>query len=204
MLDVRRQGLSLLQMCGCVAALLFILLLVSGGPQIPPTQQPSIAVLLTHASIASDDYHRLMDLPDFQFEQTASCPNGSTPLVVVVHSAPDNEEFRDAIRSTWGGVGGARVLFMVGRTSDWLQQRRLDAEGLLQGDLVQGSFHDSYRNLTYKHVMALKWVRYHCPEARYVLKTDDDVFVHLPDLLELISNSTFPEENLILCDIIRK
>jgi len=52
--------------------------------------------------------------------------------------------------------------------------------------------------------MALKWVRYHCPEARYVLKTDDDVFVHLPDLLELISNSTFPEENLILCDIIRK
>jgi hypothetical protein len=201
MLDVRRQGLTCLQVCGGLAISVCFLLLAF-GPPMPPTRL--LTNPRTSAQVASDDYHRLMDLSDFQFEQTASCPNGSTPLVVVVHSAPDHRELRDAIRSTWGGVSGTRVIFMIGMASDWMREQSLDAEGLLRGDLVQGNFQDSYHNLTYKHVMALKWVKYHCPEARYVLKTDDDVFVHLPDLLELISNSTFPEENLILCDVIEK
>lgn len=204
MLDVRRHCPNFLQLCGWLAASFCLLLLISGGPPTSPAPTPSETGPSRYAPTPSDDYHQLMDLSDFRFEQTPSCPSGDNPLVVVVHSAPGNVNLREAIRNTWGSVDGARVLFMVGTATDRRLQRRLDAEGHLKGDLVQGSFHDSYRNLTYKHVMALKWVKYHCPEARYVLKTDDDVFVHLPDLLELISNSTFPDENLILCDVIRK
>jgi hypothetical protein len=80
----------------------------------------------------------------------------------------------------------------------------LEDESNLYQDMVIGPFLDSYRNLTYKHVMALKWVHYHCPEARYVLKSDDDVFVHTPALQRLIANGTFHKENAITCGLNHK
>ncbi|GLH01495.1 Beta-1,3-galactosyltransferase brn, partial [Gryllus bimaculatus] len=80
-------------------------------------------------------------------------------------------------------------------------QRALDRENQLHGDLVQGSFRDSYRNMTYKHVMTLKWAAYHCPGALYVLKTDDDVFVNSPELLRFLARELSPwgARRLILC-----
>ena len=44
-------------------------------------------------------------------------------------------------------------------------------------------FEDTYRNLTYKGVAALRWISRYCAHARYVLKTDDDVFVNTFNLL---------------------
>ncbi|GLH01496.1 Beta-1,3-galactosyltransferase brn, partial [Gryllus bimaculatus] len=69
------------------------------------------------------------------------------------------------------------------------------------GGVPQGSFRDSYRNMTYKHVMALKWAAYRCPGARYLLKTDDDVFVNSPELLRFLARELSPwgARRLILC-----
>ena len=39
------------------------------------------------------------------------------------------------------------------------QQEEIIAESREHGDLVQGSFLDTYRNLTYKSVMGHVWVR---------------------------------------------
>lgn len=66
---------------------------------------------------------------------------------------------------------------------------------------VQGNFHDAYRNMTYKHVMALKYAAYHCPRARYVLKTDDDVFVNMPTVMAFLSVdlSAYGARHLLLC-----
>jgi len=44
-------------------------------------------------------------------------------------------------------------------------------------------FQDTYRNLTYKGVAALRWISRYCSHARYVLKTDDDIFVNAFNLL---------------------
>jgi hypothetical protein len=149
------------------------------------------------------DYHHLIDLPDFKFLSSTKCPaDEESPLVAIVHSAPTNFRHRDAIRDTWASAD-VRAIFMVGQAPAQVQ-RRLEEESHRHGDMVLGSFWDSYRNLTYKHAMALKWVNYHCPGARYVLKTDDDVFIHTPDLQGLIANQTFPEKNFILCDVIKK
>jgi hypothetical protein len=41
--------------------------------------------------------------------------------------------------------------------------------------------------MTYKHIMALKWVVYFCPGVRYVLKTDDDTFVNTPVLIRALA-----------------
>ncbi|KAG7209499.1 hypothetical protein KM043_015584 [Ampulex compressa] len=58
--------------------------------------------------------------------------------------------------------------------------------------------------MTYKHVMALKWTTYHCPSAKYILKLDDDVFVHMPAMLDFLTRDLSPwgARRLILCDLL--
>ncbi|XP_050092235.1 uncharacterized protein LOC126575539 [Anopheles aquasalis] len=129
----------------------------------------------------------------------------SAPLVLVlVHSAPANVEKRDTIRSTWGRPDSrARLIFLLGAVNSSAAQRVIEEESLTNDDIVQGSFFDAYRNMTYKHVMALKWYNYHCPDARYVLKVDDDVFINTPvlyDVLQLVA----PQRNLLLCELKQK
>ncbi|XP_059479975.1 beta-1,3-galactosyltransferase 5-like [Neocloeon triangulifer] len=151
----------------------------------------------------ADDYHQLINLTDFTFQILANCSQDEDPLVVVVHSAPTYTKYRNAIRATWGS-SPFKVVFMLGAVTNETLQRRLEDEGRRHGDLVQGSFNDSYRNLTYKHVMALKWLHYHCQGYKYALKTDDDVFVKLDSIVTLINNGTFPESNHIVCDVIKR
>ena len=43
-------------------------------------------------------------------------------------------------------------------------------------------FQDTYHNLTLKTIMGLKWMAIFCPQAEFVLKTDDDIYVNV-DLL---------------------
>lgn len=70
----------------------------------------------------------------------------------------------------------------------WLSlQVSLESENDRYHDILQGSFKDTYRNMTYKHIMALKWVLYYCPEVRYVLKSDDDTFVNTPVLMRTLA-----------------
>lgn len=66
-------------------------------------------------------------------------------------------------------------------------QESLESENDQYHDIVQGSFRDAYRNMTYKHVMSLKWALYFCPRVRYVLKTDDDIFVNTPVLTRALA-----------------
>ena len=41
-------------------------------------------------------------------------------------------------------------------------------------------FQDIYYNLTLKTVMGLKWTSIYCNQAKYIMKTDDDIFVNIP------------------------
>ncbi|ELW69543.1 Beta-1,3-galactosyltransferase 4 [Tupaia chinensis] len=49
--------------------------------------------------------------------------------------------------------------------------------------LILAAFQDSYRNLTLKTLSGLNWADKHCPRARYILKTDDDVYVNVPEMV---------------------
>ena len=53
------------------------------------------------------------------------------------------------------------------------------------GDIVQGDFLDSYRNLSYKNVMGVLWAAEFCAQAEFVVKADDDMFVDLHLALSL-------------------
>ncbi|XP_063707701.1 lactosylceramide 1,3-N-acetyl-beta-D-glucosaminyltransferase-like, partial [Culicoides brevitarsis] len=112
------------------------------------------------------------------------CPVEGIDLAVFVESAPNNFKKRQVIRRTWanqtenGKFGRFRVYFTLGTVKSKQKQDEIISENEKYHDIIQGSFVDDYRNLTYKHVMSLKWAKYFCGSAKVVLKTDDDNFVY--------------------------
>ncbi|KAL1481298.1 hypothetical protein MTO96_015734 [Rhipicephalus appendiculatus] len=57
---------------------------------------------------------------------------------------------------------GFVVVFLLGTTPDQEVQRKVLAEHETYGDIVQGDFVDSYKNLTYKSAMLIRWAREKC------------------------------------------
>lgn len=183
-------------------------------PLPPSTSPPYLLVRSSNATSLSEPYdltllnhndsYTLIDLDNFTFLINEPVCNVSAPplVLVIVHTAPAHISNRRAIRETWGKT--VPLVFLVGETQSASAQESLERENNEHHDLVQGNFLDSYRNLTYKHVSGLKWVTYHCPSAKYVLKIDDDVFVNTPFLKDFLSRELSPlgARRLVLCDVL--
>merc|ERR1711962_547170 len=76
-------------------------------------------------------------------------------------------------------------------------------ESRLHRDIVQGNFSDNVESLTQKHVMGYRWVTDFCSTPRFVLKTDDDVFVEMYHLFNFVNAvyGSSPGPSLV-CDVI--
>lgn len=183
--------------------------------------------VINYETLPKDDLSSLIDLHDFDFimnqvpcNSIRNLPkNGggislessnddfigegrtSRPfLLILVHSAPTNFKKRLLIRETWGSLTdqSTRLIFLLGAVNSSHLQQSLEVENSMFSDMVQGNFIDAYRNMTYKHVMALKWFSYYCPEAKYVLKIDDDVFVNTPFLLKYLGTNA-DRQDFLFC-----
>ncbi|KAM9665736.1 beta-1,3-galactosyltransferase 4 [Trichechus inunguis] len=136
-----------------------------------------------------------MALPRLLIPNVEACRGPGAPpfLLILVCTAPENLHQRNTIRASWGGLHEARglrvqTLFLLGEPvrpqPTWGEQGNgLAWEAAAQGDILQAAFQDSYRNLTLKTLSGLNWANKHCPMARYILKTDDDVYVNVPELV---------------------
>ena len=136
------------------------------------------------------------------------CHNKDIFLIVYIHTAPTHYKQRIVIRQTWGNPKhyneNIRVIFMLGKTSDPSKvQDSLFYESEQYGDIVQEDFLDTYKNLTYKGVAGLKWISKYCRHAKFVLKTDDDVFVNMFTLLRYFKSRDKPGMNrgLLMCSV---
>ena len=137
------------------------------------------------------------------------CKDSDVFLVVYVHTAPSHYKRRMVIRQTWGSAKYylpetiVRLVFIMGKTQEKPEvQQALAFESEQYGDIVQEDFEDTYKNLTYKGVAGLKWVFNYCSHSRFVLKTDDDIFVNMFTLLRhLHSLDKFgtSNTNLLMC-----
>lgn len=170
----------------CGALLLLALLLVRSRPEAADSPASTTVPL-----------DRLLDLPiKFRFlMRPESACDETKRLLVFVHSRVAGFGARKTIRATWGAASlqaalHFRLVFLVGlqeRESDRVE-RLLGEEQRLHDDLVRGNFVDTYRNLTYKHLSGFKYVLHHCPNASFVMKTDDDAFINIfavADLLDI-------------------
>ncbi|CAG5127333.1 unnamed protein product, partial [Candidula unifasciata] len=116
---------------------------------------------------------------------------------------------------TWGSYAKdpnnkAVLLFFIGSengeldtASRLVRQSKLQEEASTFGDIVQENYLDSYRNLTLKSVSILRWVNLFCPNTKYILKVDDDVYMNIPFLMssldEFIVASSPPSAFIIGC-----
>ncbi|XP_055860662.1 lactosylceramide 1,3-N-acetyl-beta-D-glucosaminyltransferase-like [Biomphalaria glabrata] len=145
----------------------------------------------------------------FSFTYTNVIQNGcwerNPEVLLVIPSAPENFERRELVRKSERGVYASRpdsnvnLVFFVGRPeNNTLLQQRLTIESYVHGDIVQVNFVDVYRNILLKAVSMLHWSLTHCPKARYVLRTDDDVLVDIQKVVQAIRRKRELHENFIL------
>lgn len=141
-------------------------------------------------------FDQLLDLPikfEFLLRPRAAC-DPTTQLIIFVHSKLDHFESRNEIRSTWGSIERQaslryRLVFLIGLqvNENRTIEQQIAVEHQFNDDLVRGNFMDTYRNLTYKHVMGYKWILYYCAKVNFVMKSDDDAFINIFEIADLLN-----------------
>ncbi|XP_038672417.1 lactosylceramide 1,3-N-acetyl-beta-D-glucosaminyltransferase-like [Scyliorhinus canicula] len=126
------------------------------------------------------------------------CQDQDVLLLLFVKTAPENRQRRDAIRQTWGNEhflkselkATIKVIFVLGVHKDLSQrdlvQSRILMEDQQHSDLIQQDFNDDFHNLTLKLIFQFKWANTFCQNAKFVMSSDDDVFVHTPNLVNYL------------------
>ncbi|KAK7933209.1 hypothetical protein WMY93_004105 [Mugilogobius chulae] len=87
-------------------------------------------------------------------------------------------------------------------------QEKVKKESETHGDVIQMNFVDSYQNLTIKTLMMMRWLDVHCPQTRYGMKVDADVFVNIFYLKSYLKGdmcffSSCPRRSFITGSVIR-
>ncbi|XP_056149342.1 lactosylceramide 1,3-N-acetyl-beta-D-glucosaminyltransferase B [Lampris incognitus] len=140
------------------------------------------------------NFHYLLDHPD-------KCANQDVLLLLFVKTSPENTERRKAIRSTWGNETyiqntlsvTVKVVFALGAphakpAEEEHLQKELFLEDRLHGDLIQQDFTDSFHNLTLKLILQFHWAHNRCAHAHFLMTADDDIFVHMPNLVSYLQD----------------
>ena len=139
------------------------------------------ASVMSYNSHFSPHTTRDLYLPGYTVENKEACSKEQTRVLVaiLVISAPEHSSQRKAIRETWGSPkDGVTFSFVVG-SSTGETKVALETEARREGDLIISRVEDHYENLGLKTISALDWILQMCPEAEYVLKVDDDMFVQV-------------------------
>ena len=128
-------------------------------------------------------------------------------LLVLVSSAPAHLDRRENIRKTWAfDVPNRRLwktVFIVGQTKLKALSQLLLKEEKDFADLVRGDYNDHYDNLTFKIQTGFEWAVNYC-EFSFLLKVDDDCFVHPLRLVSFLNNPTTPSKGLYTGNLMHK
>ncbi|KAL4691786.1 hypothetical protein H8957_002864 [Semnopithecus entellus] len=139
--------------------------------------------------------------PRYQYliNHKEKCQAQDVLLLLFVKTAPENYDRRSAIRKTWGNENYVRsqlnanikTLFALGTPSPLEGeelQRKLVWEDQMYNDVIQQDFVDSFYNLTLKLLMQFSWANIYCPHAKFLMTADDDIFIHMPNLIEYLQS----------------
>ncbi|XP_032427008.1 N-acetyllactosaminide beta-1,3-N-acetylglucosaminyltransferase 3-like [Xiphophorus hellerii] len=118
-------------------------------------------------------------------------------LLLVIKSSPLNYDRREVLRKTWAkerlhkGMWIRRI-FTLGTSGSGYEKKKLNR--LLEeeqkdfNDILQWDFNDMFYNLTLKQMLFYGWMERNCPNARFLLNGDDDVFAHTDNMMEYLRN----------------
>ncbi|XP_054138249.1 lactosylceramide 1,3-N-acetyl-beta-D-glucosaminyltransferase [Melozone crissalis] len=152
-------------------------------------------------SISRDNLNRVSSY-QYLINHREKCQQQDVLLLLFVKSSPENRYRRDAIRQTWGDEkyvrsqlnANIKTLFALGRPTHHeqktQQQRELELEDQKYQDLIQQDFLDTFHNLTLKLLLQFSWVKAYCRHARFIMSADDDIFIHMPNLIAYLQSLT--------------
>ncbi|XP_026160587.1 lactosylceramide 1,3-N-acetyl-beta-D-glucosaminyltransferase A [Mastacembelus armatus] len=148
--------------------------------------------------VSKGNYPYLINHPDKCGGSGDGKTGDDVMLLLFVKSSPENFEQRQAIRDTWGNESfiwtelgaSVKVVFALGIHQDGSQRAKLQAALLLEdqayGDLIQQNFEDTFHNLTAKLILQFHWGHKYCCQARFLMSADDDIFIHMPNLVKYL------------------
>ena len=79
------------------------------------------------------------------------------------------------------------IRFMVGNNGNKEHMEEAIWEQETYGDLIFGDFVEHFHNLSMKIEMGFEWADKYCSGYRYLMKTDDDVFINIPQLYRALA-----------------
>ncbi|XP_043985787.1 N-acetyllactosaminide beta-1,3-N-acetylglucosaminyltransferase 3-like [Gambusia affinis] len=136
----------------------------------------------------------LLDLPD---KCGGDDGHKDVFLLLVIKSSPLNYDRREVLRKTWAkerlhnGVWIRRI-FILGTSGSGYEKEKLNKlvreEQKDFNDILQWDFNDMFHNLTLKQMLFFGWMERNCPNARFLLNGDDDVFAHTDNMIEYLQN----------------
>jgi len=144
-------------------------------------------------------------VPKIPFTSSLASDLSQPQVLIAVQSAPQNTELRSEVRRTWGATcrtthaAWCNLIFVLGSFSNPQLQSEISAEASKFGDILQENFDDSYNNLTIKSIYILKYFVGHSEQInQFLLKTDDDSFVHLEALWDLAKSRLVKKSNNLM------
>ncbi|KAL8174812.1 UNVERIFIED_CONTAM: hypothetical protein K2H54_054178 [Gekko kuhli] len=138
-----------------------------------------------------------------------ACAHKEVFLLVLIFSNPENASRRDTIRQTWANMTDIRgygtvILFVLGKPPSEATQLEVIKEFQEHQDLIEGTFLDSPENQTLKTASAVEWTVTFCPGARFILKTDEGMFVNLANLVDYLLSLRTHLEDIYLGRVVRQ
>ncbi len=153
-------------------------------------------------SVTGNASSLLWSIPRALYDNGGFCKNAKDlKYIVYIYSAVGHAAQRKMLRATWANAklykDHAKFLFFVGKAKTQWWDTRLHDEIEANGDLVVGDFDDTYRNLSLKGLFALNWISKYCRSARFAIKADDDTFLNVFKLTEILNKLDSAVESIV-------
>ena len=123
-------------------------------------------------------------------------------LYIIILTAPSHFSNRQSIRSTWldsaSNYDHVKYSFVIGNVGvpDPIMSTVIEENENFGDITILHGVEEVYEKLSRKVLQAFSWVAKHI-DAVYFLETDDDCYVVMKTLYEIISNGSFPTTKLI-------
>ena len=108
----------------------------------------------------------------------------------------NSSSFKENVKFKW------KVLFLTGKPTNDQERESILEESRLFGDILVTNIPEEYFSPTVlKLLIGFEFIAKNCPDLDYLVKTDDDVYLHLPNLEKAIEGtwlSTKPPNKLFL------
>ncbi|XP_006817744.1 beta-1,3-galactosyltransferase 1-like [Saccoglossus kowalevskii] len=209
---LRKKAAGKLIIMSLLCLMLFMaIVLKNGGHVTTTTSNPLTNYNNTTSIVSTINYEGIVTLQDMEEAMELYTTNSfpfpfianpisrcqiSPFLTMITPSSPEEFVAREFARKYRGNVQDVLQheiihLFIIGKPTENknVVTAKLLNESHSYGDIILIDVLDSYKNLTLKTIMMLKWISNYCSRTKYLLKVDNDVLVNLINLIRLLESA---------------